>query len=455
MDLMKSIRYFVLCLICGLTFFSSSFFILPTFPTRAETTQEAEARRAKLQAELEAEERAIAIQTALLQAKQKETATVQGELSLLKSQIKQAETNIKAKKVEISRLDSDIAVREGKVSALDLKIKSEQDSLAELLRKSRGYDSSSLTEIILDNQQLSDFFNEIDSIDSVQQAIHQSFARLRGAQDAYEREMVALAAKKDKEIDAKAVIESQQKVIEKKESEKKVVLNINKNQEQAYQQILAERRKKAAAIRAELFGLRDAKAIPFGKALEYALIAYTKTGVRPAFLLAILKQESNLGQNVGSCYLKNPTTGSGVGANTGTAFTKVMSPTRDVPVFLSLMTPLGRDPFNTRVSCPQSIGWGGAMGPAQFIPSTWKLHQSEVAGLLGKSLPDPWEPQDAFMASALYLKNLGAATSEINAACRYYSGKSCSAGTGASYGRQVVAKAQDIQLNMIDLLQEN
>ena len=450
---MKFIRYFIFCLICGAAMLS--FFAAPPVRVNAETAQEVEARRARLQAELEAEERAIAIQTALLQSKQKETATVQGELNLLKSQIKQAETSIKAKKVEISRLDSNIAVREGKISVLDLKIKSEQDSLAELLRKSRDYDSTSLTEIILDNRRLSDFFNELDSIDSVQQAIHRSFARLRGAQDAYEQEMVALAAKKDKELDAKQTIENQQKVIAKKESEQKVVLGIKKNQEQAYQQVLAERQKKAAAIRAELFGLRDAAAIPFGKALEYALVAYTKTGVRPAFVLAILKQESNLGENVGSCYLKDVTTGSGIGANTGRIIAKVMSPTRDVPVFLSLMTPLGRDPFNTRVSCPQSIGWGGAMGPAQFIPSTWKLHQSELAGLLGKSLPDPWEPQDAIMASALYLKNLGAATSEINAACRYYSGKSCSAGTGASYGKQVVAKAQDIQLNMIDLIQDN
>ena len=134
-------------------------FLALTSLVRAQTTAEIETHRAQLQTELEAEEKAIAIQTAILQAKQKETATVQGELDLLKSQIKQAQTNIKAKKVEISRLDSDIAVREGKVSALDVKIKSEQDSLAELLRKSRDYDSASLTEIILANQHLSDFFN--------------------------------------------------------------------------------------------------------------------------------------------------------------------------------------------------------------------------------------------------------------------------------------------------------
>ena len=439
-------------------------FLALTSLVRAQTTAEIETHRAQLQTELEAEEKAIAIQTAILQAKQKETATVQGELDLLKSQIKQAQTNIKAKKVEISRLDSDIAVREGKVSALDVKIKSEQDSLAELLRKSRDYDSASLTEIILANQHLSDFFNELDSIDSVQQAIHQSFARLRGAQDAYEQEMIALAAKKDKELDAKAEIETQQKVIEKKESQKKVVLTINKNQEQAYQAVLAERQKKAAQIRAELFGLRDTVAIPFGKALEYALTAYGKTKVRPAFLLAILKQESNLGENVGSCLLSSLETGDGIGKNTGTFFEKVMKSPRDTTPFQSITGKLGRDWKMTPVSCPIGStkyyvgrGYGGGMGPAQFIPSTWEIMKDRVGSLLSLSgdQVDPWDPSHAFMSSALYLADLGGIngsySAEIRAACKYYG----SGGSTCTYGKQVMAKASDIQLNMIDLLQNN
>jgi hypothetical protein len=46
--------------------------------------------------------------------------------------------------------------------------------------------------------------------------------------------------------------------------------------------------------------------------LQFATEASQKTGVRPAFLLGILTQESNLGKNVGSCYLKDPSTGAGI-----------------------------------------------------------------------------------------------------------------------------------------------
>ena len=97
------------------------------------------------------------------------------------------------------------------------------------------------------------------------------------------------------------------------------------------------------------------------------------------------------------------------------------------------------------VSCPQSVGWGGAMGPAQFIPSTWMLLENRIASALNKSVADvdPWNPQDAFMASALYLSDLGAGagtqSSEKTASCKYYSGQGCGIVTGAtSYGNSVI-----------------
>ena len=97
------------------------------------------------------------------------------------------------------------------------------------------------------------------------------------------------------------------------------------------------------------------------------------------------------------------------------------------------------------------------MGPAQFIPSTWKLFERRIAAATGVGMANPWNARDAFFASSLYLADLGAATGafadEKNAACKYYSGRSCAAGPGATYGAQVMAKAANIQTTMIDPLQ--
>jgi len=136
-----------------------------------------------------------------------------------------------------------------------------------------------------------------------------------------------------------------------------------------------------------------------------------------------------------------------------------MKPGRDVEPFLEIIKNLGGDPYKQVVSCPQSVGWGGAIGPAQFIASTWILFENRIANALGLSgIPDPWNPAHAFMASSIYLGDLGASagtySAERNAACRYYSGKSCSASSlVATYGNQVIAKADMIQRTMIDPLQ--
>jgi membrane-bound lytic murein transglycosylase B len=278
-----------------------------------------------------------------------------------------------------------------------------------------------------------------------------------------QKEREALDSKKSEELDAKFEVETKKQQITKNESEKKQLLAITKEEEKSYQAVLAERQKRADQIRSALFDLRDAQGISFSKALEYAGVASQKTGVRVAFILGILSQESDLGKNIGSCYVTNIDTGDGVGKNTGTPFEKVMKAPRDTVPFQDIVTKHGLNPLNTPVSCPlgqtysASRGYGGAMGPSQFIPSTWKIFESRISAALGVGSPNPWEPQDAIMATALYLSDLGASggsyTGERNAACKYYSGRSCDSKkpTNYTYGDSVIAKAKTFQDN-IDFL---
>jgi membrane-bound lytic murein transglycosylase B len=113
-----------------------------------------------------------------------------------------------------------------------------------------------------------------------------------------------------------------------------------------------------------------------------------------------------------------------------------MKPERDQEPFKTITTELGRDIDTTPVSCPMKnkdgsqLGWGGAMGPAQFIPSTWIGYKDRVAALTGKSA-DPWDIRDAFVAAALLLKANGANGTDDGywkAAMRYFSG-----GTSTKY----------------------
>jgi peptidoglycan hydrolase CwlO-like protein len=422
------------------------------FLASAQTSTAVEERRAELQQQLDQEEKLIQANLLLLGQKQKDTATVKGEVDLLKAEIAAAQNKIKAKKLEIERLGDTIEEHVAEIGVLDSKIKRGQESLSELLRQTRNVDSASLVEIALDNQSLSNFFGDVNRFQLVERSVQDLFAEIRESQTAIAAEKKELEDKQNKELDAQKQIEYEQKLVKQKETERSYVLSLHQKEADAYAKIVAERQKRAANIRAALFSLRDSAAIPFGKALEFATTAAAKTGIRPAFLLAILQQESNLGANVGTC--NRP------GDPPSKSWKAVMKASRDQAPFLRITSELGLNPDTVPVSCPIAGvgGYGGGMGPAQFIPSTWELYKAKLAALLGHT-PNPWEPQDAFMASAVYLSELVGGRSgysaEREAALRYYAGANWNKSKNAFYGNQVMSRAENIQLTMINPLQNS
>jgi peptidoglycan hydrolase CwlO-like protein len=429
--------------------------IINFLPAEAQLTPE---RRAQLEAELSKVEREIEQNKALLSSKQQETASIARDVDILTYQINQAKLNIRAKELEISRLGGDINKRVVLIGELSDKIEEEKTYLAELLRKTRELDQITPVEVILANDSLSGMFSDLDSFNFIQSTMHQSFAVIRNNQNQASLEKVSLETKRSAEIDARKVIETEKANIERIEKEKQNLLRMSKSEEAVYQQVLADRERERAAIRSALFELRDTTAIPFGQAVDLALAVEKQTGVRAAFILAIITQESNLGQNVGTCNRPNDPLSK--------SWRKIMpGPEADRPssrddqtVYLRLMKELGFDPDVQPLSCPYGGGWGGAMGPSQFIPTTWEPYKSRISTITGNNPPSPWRPVDAFTASGLLLRDLGAAaggyTNERRAALRYYAGGNWNKPANAFYGDSVMRIATNIQ-NQINILQNN
>ena len=415
-------------------------------------------QQAQLERELAAVNEEINQLNGTITGLKSEGQSLDRDIKLLNANINKANLNIKAKNLQIAKLGDGIKEKTRTVRTLGERIERERQSLAQLIRKTNELDQASFAEMMLSNEDLSDFFLDLDSFDAIRAGLKNSSDTLKSARTENEAAQKALEERQSAEVDAKADLEANKRQVQANEQEKKRLLSITKNKENEYSKVLSDRQKRASEIRAALFALRDSGEIPFGRALDYANVVSAKTGIRPAFLLAVFQQESSFGKNQGSCTLKDASTGAGIGVNSGRTLERVMNPTRDVPIFLKITQKLGRDPYNTRVSCPQEIGWGGAMGAAQFIPSTWALFEDRITRALGTSVADPWTARDAFMAAGLYLTDLGARpgsySAERDAACRYFSGKRCSQSSwAATYGTQVMTKAASIQENMIDPLQ--
>ena len=388
---------------------------------------------------------------------QKQTGTIKGDVDYLASQIAALKTKIKARSLAIAQLKVSIKEKSTKIQSLSQQIERQHDSLSQLLRNTNDLDNENLVHLLLSTDGISDFYSDLESYSSIKEAVKLAVDEVRGIKTETEVAKKDLETKQDAETDARAELESAQKKVVQSESEKKKLLAISKNKEAEYQKLAAEKKARADKIRSALFSLAGtSQKIEFGTALAYANEAKQKTGIDPAFLLAIITQESNLGSNVGRCYLtavSGPQAGHGVNISTGKVWTNAMKPTRDIGPFLDITGRLFLDPLKTAISCPiaGAGGYGGAMGPAQFIPSTWKLFESRLQSALGYSA-NPWTPKDAFMASSMYLTDLGAvgesSAAQHRAACKYYG----SGGASCAYSRSVMSIKSRIQ-NDIDLLQ--
>ena len=416
--------------------FSNCFFRYPNFvfaPRNIIVAKNLDFKeeKEKLEKELENIEKEIESYQEQILATQKKTKTLKNELSILENQIKKLNLEVKATKLSLKRIDNEVYLQEQKISLKKIEINKEKELLKKILQNLYQEENDSLIEIVLKNPKFSDFFAKIRDLELLQSNLKQKLQNLKTQKQELEKQKEVLLEKKQEFVALSNIQILQRKKLLNYKEEKNYLLKITKGKEKKYQEILKEKQKLAAQIRSRIYELMGiGKAITFGEAVKFAEYASDLTGVRPALILAVLTQESELGKNVGTCNRKNDPPEK--------KWKKVMKPTRDWKPFQQIIKELQGAGYPYKidempVSCPMKdrygnyIGWGGAMGPAQFIPSTWILYKNKVAELTGHNPPSPWNLQDAFVACALLLKDNGAARggwkAEWQAAMKYFCGR--------------------------------
>jgi len=374
--------------------------------------------------------------------------TLQSAITKLKNKIQGLEADINQGKIMVKDLNIQISDTEVSINKTTKEIQDSQNQITNILRSVYEEDQKPAFIILLEGN-LSDFFSDLAYLESLNSQVSDLLDNTKTLGTYLQGQQTKMSDSVDQlqKTIALQTLQKKQNEQNKKQQDQYLQLTETQYQLQLKTKKLAE--EKSAKIKSMLFQMVGVSKVPtFGEALEVAKTAAKLVGIRPAFLLAIISQESAIGKNVGQCYLTDSGTGAGKKISSGKAIIRVMKPTRDVPPFIKIVTALGKDPYATPVSCwiPAYVGgvptgWGGAMGPAQFIASTWNLFADRLKVLLGKTA-DPWAIKDSFTASGLYLADLGAssqtAAKESKAASKYYGGSS-------AYARSVMYKASCIQ----------
>ncbi len=418
------------------------------YSAHAETDME---KRAAVQKNLDQlEQEAQQLDTFIGQTHQ-ETQSLASAKKTLDGEVRRREIEISRLALSLKKTSFEITDKKSGVAELSKKINKSRQGLSASIFLLYSYDEENPLTILLKHTNISSFFRSVDAVDKVQTNIQNSLKNFRDDRTELQKQQQDLEDSEKEQEDLKALQEVERTSLTQKQQEKDQLLKLTKGKEALFQQLLKSKQKDIAALRTQLFYL-EKTGVTAETALRVADLAAKRSGIRTAFLLALLEVETGkqfedgvltVGTNLGTgnwkrdlyqCYIN-------LGKPKNAEFEK--------NAYLKITSSLGLNPDSMPVSRKPNYGCGGAMGPAQFIPSTWLNFSDSVAELTGHNPPNPWNPEDAFQAAAIFLARAGATSQtnagEIAAAKTYISGSAtCTKSICKYYSNRIIALAQEI-----------
>ena len=393
---------------------------------------------------------------------QKQSATLATGIADLTKNINKTQLDIKAKSAKIKQLGDSVVVKTKYIEQLSDRMQNIKDSLGKIIRDTYAMDDSSIITVLLSSENLSSFFADVDSYASINLKLQQLTEELTGVKQTSEKEKKNLQDQQNAQEKLKYEQEQAKTKAENLKKEKQTILTLSKGQEVLYQKAIADKEKLQNQIRNKLYKTASGEEISFGDALKIIQPYESTIGISSALTLAVLFQESaidsTIGKNIGKCTYNQ--------VSSCVAGKTVMSETQK-PVFLSIMNNLGLNPNTTPISCAicRDGSYGGAMGPAQFMPVTWDGIASRISNIIGIAYPSPFENLAAFTASAVLLKDnqTRCKTAFIKrndlwscSAAKYYGGLSLAGSKLSSsmrygYGASVLSRALQFEKDIATL----
>ena len=314
----------------------------------------------------------------------------QVQVGTTKSKIVETVTEITRKEVELKNLNDQIELY--------------KKILASYVQELYFDNQDPLMRLAMANENLDSIFGNNDQILNVKD-------KILGLMQDIDSSQQVIVQTKEELADKKA---EHEKLLQQQKAEQgEIVGDI-----QEAQATLAEIQQKVAELRSTLTSFLG-KSYSTKDIDDAVAFASKATGIRKEFLQAELIVETGYGTFTGGCMYDDK---------------KLRMKPADKTAFLTLAAELskayGGDYKKKKLSCSPGYGYGGAMGVAQFMPTTWTGYKAKISAKTGSAPADPWDLADGITGMAIKLAAGGATSKsgEFVASKRYYCG-----GPGSAY----------------------
>lgn len=243
-----------------------------------------------------------------IQELEKEIEQYQKDLDVVGEEKQTLESEVKRLDISRQKISTDIKLTQNKIDSTnfqiqklsldiddkEIKIDKNISVIAETIRIMNEVESESLIEIMLSNNNLSEFFDQIESVQRFQTKIRDDVKQLTKLKEDFENKMNETERKKRELADLKNDLSDQKYILDINRKDKNNILKITENKESNYQKLLEEKHLQKEEFEEDLREIESQ--------LQYELDPNKIPGAKSGVLLWPLADARNE-----SCYTKkNP-----------------------------------------------------------------------------------------------------------------------------------------------------
>lgn len=226
--------------------------LLMPLTSRSANVDELRTQISGKQQEIERLQKEIESTQATLEVVGKQKQTLTSEVTSLNNKIKQLEADIRLNTKQIEKAELTIEVLSGEIGDRSQSIAEQKMAIASLLRSLQEVDGQSLFEIVIAHDAISEFFDQIEYIHALDDAIAQNISALNNAKIALEQSKASTEAEQKQLSNLKNNLVARKTTETEVKNEKSQLLTKTKQSETAYQRLLREREAERKALQDEI-----------------------------------------------------------------------------------------------------------------------------------------------------------------------------------------------------------
>lgn len=190
-----------------------------------------------------------------IKQKQGERVSLANQMAILDSRIMRAELEMERVEIEIDQVNLEIKKAELEIALKEKEIENEKERISNILRLMYEHNQVSSLEILLLNDSLSDFLNQVKYLEDVSQEMSESLDNLVKYRRQLENNKEKLGEKNQELASLKAGLEKEKASLEHERGTKNILFDQVKTSENQYQSLLAKAKQEQAAAAADIASL--------------------------------------------------------------------------------------------------------------------------------------------------------------------------------------------------------